>query len=483
MNTETIPALSLHIKLAFGLGQAAEGIKTSCFSMFLLLFYNQVLGVSGTLCGIALALSLLSDAITDPIVGSLSDASRSKRGRRHPFMYVTAIPLGIFFYLLFNPLVTGEWPLFFWLLTFTVCSRAAMTFYAVPHLTLGAELSNDFHERTALSALRQFFGACAFIGVFALGFGVYFSPTEDYPNGQLNPSAYPPLTAWLSVIITLVVLLSAYGTRKRIPYLPKASANQHFTLASVFGDTLKTMSNVSFRSVMIGFTIITAALGTAGSLMMYMLTFFWQLNAAGIFIVLVAGPIGGMIAYSTSKAFFNLFDKKNGVIIGGSIWLAIQISVVPAYMVGWLPELGSQNLLVVIAISQIVGAFGMGQVLVGLGTMVADIADEHELHTSERREGIFYGAFSFLHKTSVALGTLISGFILELLNWPAGEAVRAAADIPAETIQNLGIAWGPLAGVFALPALLIMTSYSLNRQRHNEILQLLSERQAKSAAN
>ena len=80
-------------KLSYGVGQAAEGIKNAAFGTFLLLYYNQVLGLSGSLAGIAIFIALCFDAVTDPIAGSISDNFRSKWGRRHPFMYASAIPV------------------------------------------------------------------------------------------------------------------------------------------------------------------------------------------------------------------------------------------------------------------------------------------------------------------------------------------------------------------------------------------------------
>ena len=94
----------------YGVGQAAEGIKNYSFAVFLLFYFNQVLGLSGTLCGVALAVALAFDAITDPLAGTLSDRLDSRWGRRHPFMYAAAVPLGLFFALLFTPpAALGQW--------------------------------------------------------------------------------------------------------------------------------------------------------------------------------------------------------------------------------------------------------------------------------------------------------------------------------------------------------------------------------------
>ena len=134
--------VNLTTKLSYGIGQAAEGIKNAAFGTFLLLYYNQVLGLSGSLAGIAIFIALCFDAVTDPIAGSISDNFRSKWGRRHPFMYASAIPLAIAFYFLFVPMDgLGTTGLFIWMTVFTILTRGAMTLYHVPHLALGAELS------------------------------------------------------------------------------------------------------------------------------------------------------------------------------------------------------------------------------------------------------------------------------------------------------------------------------------------------------
>ena len=136
------------VKWSFGIGQMAEGIKNSSFSAFLLFYYNQVLGLPAETAGLAIAISLIFDAVTDPMIGTISDRWNSPHGRRHPFMYASALPLGVSFYFLFSPAsfaTSGsEFTLFLWMLTFTILTRGAMTLYHVPHLALGAELTEDY---------------------------------------------------------------------------------------------------------------------------------------------------------------------------------------------------------------------------------------------------------------------------------------------------------------------------------------------------
>ena len=111
-------SLTFNTKFAFGVGQLAEGLKTSALNTFLLFYYNQVLELPGTLAGLAVAIALVFDAVSDPLTGSLSDNWRGRLGRRHPFMYASAVPLAISFFLLFSPPEgLSEWGLFFWLAT------------------------------------------------------------------------------------------------------------------------------------------------------------------------------------------------------------------------------------------------------------------------------------------------------------------------------------------------------------------------------
>ena len=130
--------MTFNLKFAFGAGQFAEGLKNGAFAMFLLFYYNQVLGLPGSMAGLAVGTAVLVDAVTDPLAGSISDHWHSRFGRRHPFMLASALPLGITFFFLFNPPELGEWGLVIWLVVFTNLCRTAMTIYHVPHLALGA---------------------------------------------------------------------------------------------------------------------------------------------------------------------------------------------------------------------------------------------------------------------------------------------------------------------------------------------------------
>ena len=146
--------VSVGIKVFYAVGASGEAIKNAAFA-FLLIFYNQVLGLSGTATGAALTIALVADAIIDPAIGSWSDGMQTRFGRRHTLMGFAIIPLCLLVFGLFwPPAGLSDTALFVWLTAFTVGTRAALAVFHVPYLSLGAELTQDYRERTQIAAAR-----------------------------------------------------------------------------------------------------------------------------------------------------------------------------------------------------------------------------------------------------------------------------------------------------------------------------------------
>ncbi len=209
--------LSLPTMAAYGFGQVGEAVKNVGFSVFLLFYYNQVLHVSATGTSIALALALIFDAVTDPVAGSLSDKLRSRWGRRHPFILFVALPLAITFYFLFNP-PTGlsELGYLVWLCVFAILVRASMTFYHVPHLALGAELAEDYNQRSTLYAFSTFFGFMGSALFLPLSYRLFFPTTEAFNPALLNQAAYGPWSLFAGGMMIFAIVVCVLGTYREI---------------------------------------------------------------------------------------------------------------------------------------------------------------------------------------------------------------------------------------------------------------------------
>jgi Na+/melibiose symporter-like transporter len=479
----TKPPLTRGIKVSYGVGQAAEGIKNAAFNVFVFFYYTQVLGLPTVYTGIAIGIALAVDSITDPLIGSMSDNWQGSNGRRHPFLYVSILPLGLFFIGLFNPPELEEFTLFLWLTVFSVGTRAMMTLYYVPHVSLGAELSEDFNERTEVVAYRYFFSYVGGILTYIIGFVVYF------PDTQFNVEAYAPFGLTLSLLMMASILITALGTKRRIPHLPASRINREsVSILRVLHKTLleirSALTNRSFRWLFAGVLIVFAMVGVDNALNLHMNTYFWELQGGGNLFFFAATPVGALIGTALASPLTRWFDKKPSVIIGTLCWALCQVIPVVLRLLGWFPENGTSELLYSLIVIKFIQGLGVVQALIAFNSMVADVVDEHELITGLRQEGIFFSSVSFSNKMTSGIGTVAAGFALALIDWPTGAAVQTAADIAPETIAWLGLIYGPIVSGFALVSAYCYSKYGLNRQRHAEIVEelaVLRERRAAAA--
>jgi GPH family glycoside/pentoside/hexuronide:cation symporter len=479
----TKPPLTRGIKVSYGVGQAAEGIKNAAFNVFVFFYYTQVLGLPTVYTGIAIGIALAVDSITDPLIGSLSDNWQGSNGRRHPFLYVSILPLGLFFIGLFNPPELEEFTLFLWLTVFSVGTRAMMTLYYVPHVSLGAELSEDFNERTEVVAYRYFFSYVGGILTYIIGFVVYF------PDTQFNVEAYAPFGLTLSLLMMASILITALGTKRRIPHLPASRINREsVSILRVLHKTLleirSALTNRSFRWLFAGVLIVFAMVGVDNALNLHMNTYFWELQGGGNLFFFAATPVGALIGTALASPLTRWFDKKPSVIIGTLCWALCQVIPVVLRLLGWFPENGTDELLYSLIVIKFIQGLGVVQALIAFNSMVADVVDEHELITGLRQEGIFFSSVSFSNKMTSGIGTVAAGFALALIDWPTGAAVQTAADIAPETIAWLGLIYGPIVSGFALVSAYCYSKYGLNRQRHAEVVEelaVLRERRAAAA--
>jgi GPH family glycoside/pentoside/hexuronide:cation symporter len=472
--------LGFKLKFAYGIGQAGEGLKNAAFGTFLLFYYNQVLGLPGTLAGIAVGTAVIVDAFTDPLAGSLSDHWKSPLGRRHPFMYASIIPLCVSFYFLFNPMVESQWALFAWLIVFTNLTRTSMSLYHVPHIAMGAELTDDFRERSSVVGFRTFMGTFgALIAVFA-GFRLFFAKSPEFANGQLNEAAYAPYALFISVLMAITIFWSAWGTRSAIPYLPKVKEDMRLSITAiivrVLVDVKAAMRCGSFRWLFSGVLVIYIVVGVDGALNIYIYTYFWELTPGDISLLVLAYPIGVMLGAFVAPMLHDRFSKKAGLIFGGASWPFWQILPIVLRLLDYFPDNSSALLLPLLILIRLIQGASTVQANVAYSSMVADVVDEHELASGQRQEGIFFAAVSFSAKAASGFGTIVAGFGLDIINWPRGAEIRTAADVPADTLLHLGILYGPVVAGFGVVSVLCYLPYSLTRERHAEILETLQTR-------
>jgi Na+/melibiose symporter-like transporter len=475
VSDEPEPAASLgwSTRFAFGVGALGEGTILGAAHVFLLFYYNHVLGLPGSLAGAALGVATVVDAVTDPLVGSLSDGTRSRWGRRHPFMYGAVLPSALLFYLLFNPPTgLGETTLFLWLTLTASGARAALTLFSIPHMSLGAELSTDYDERTRLASVRGFFRQAGTLTVALVGFGVFFQAGNGYENGQLNPAAYPPFSLFIVVCVLTTLLMSAAGTQSRIPLLPRAlDTHERFRWVRLLREIRDAARIRSFRYMILSLLTYNSIMGMHGALALYVVTFFWVVSPTEIMFITPAVMFGNVVGASLGSMVTKRIGEKRSAAMLGIAWYAAWSSSMPTLrLLDLAPLRGDPWLVPWIVITGILGGLGMGVAIVAKNAMLADVTDEHEWRYGVRQEGIYFSSYLFAEKAVSGVGIVLAGLALELLGL---ESSATPENVPAGVVQGLGILFGPATfGILFVPIALLL-GYNITRARHAEIRQAL----------
>ena len=470
------PKVGLSTKLFYGLGSVAYGVKDNGFSAFLLLFYNQVLGLPAPWVGAAIGIALVVDSLLDPIVGQISDNWRSRFGRRHPFMYFAAVPAALAFYFLWRP-PTGlsDGQLFAYLLVAAVVVRSLITLYEIPSTALGPELSENYDQRTSLFGFRFFFGWWGGLTMTVLALGFLLRPDATHPVGQLNPAGYAAYGAVSALIMIGAILISAAGTHKFIPHLKVPVNTARFDLKVWLAAMRVILSNRSFRAIMASALFSSMAGGLGLALNSYFVTYFWQLSSASYAALLGAAYIAALCALLISPILSKRFGKKPVTI--GLYTLSALILPLPFLLrlFGVFPINGS-GLLVPLLFANSALALSLTITASIMGTsMIADIAEDIEVKTGNRSEGLLFSAASVVNKSVTGIGIFASGVILSLVHFPEG---AKPGEVPQAILNHLVVTYVVVAALIHGAALLCLLGYDISRKRHEDNLARLAGREA-----
>ncbi len=457
------PPLTIGIKTAFGLGSIAEGITFTTNATFLLLFYNQVQGLSPALVGLALSAGLIVNAVFDPSVGSWSDRTRSRLGRRHPMMFAAIIPVALCYFALYNPpALLGATGQLIWLAAINTLLLQAMSLFHTPHLALGAELSNDYIER---SSVMNYNTLCLWIGdtvglVLALRY--FFAPTARFANGALDATRYPAYAIGMAAAIVALLFASAWWTRSRIRYLPMAATETRSVgISGLMTDLRYVLRNRNYVVLLFALLFTSLMIGARNGLSFYASTYYWQLSNAQISWLTVGTAGGYLLGGSTVKWLHRRFDKRwtgAAAALGYAICPAIPLTlgyfgILKASTPGLLP------ILITLSIFQYAP---YSIISTTIRSALADIADEVELRFGVRQEGLLFSARTFFQRVDTALGTALAGWVLTLVAFPQ-KAVPGRID--HGTLQGLAFAF-MLATIPGLIATIFYTLLRVTRETH-----------------
>ncbi|MGD0142035.1 MAG: MFS transporter [Rhizomicrobium sp.] len=465
---------STKTKLYYGFGSIAFGIKDNGFQTILLLFYNQVIGLPGPLVGGAIFIALVFDAFLDPIVGQFSDNLRTRWGRRHPLMYLSALPVAVSYLLLWNPPHWSHNALFLYLIVVAIVVRIFITLYEIPSSALAPELSADYDQRTVFLAYRNFFGWLGGMSMYMLAFAVFLTPDATHRNGQLNAAGYHSYGITAAVLMFAAIMISALGTHRYIKHF-RVMPQRRIGAFALIREMTSTLSNRSFLVLFVAGIFFNAATGLVFALGVYFNTFFWGLTSFQIFILAIGILLAAALAFAVALPLSRRFGKKHAAMVLFAFSLVVGAIPLSLRLLGAFPANGSHWLVPALAFFNIMTATTGIASSILLGSMLADIVEDSERVTGRRSEGLFFAANSFMAKAASGLGLLLSGLVLAVVHFPSN---AAPGGIDPHIVRNLALVYVPSIMVLYGAAIAIVGFYRITRESHEENLRRLAEEAA-----
>lgn len=465
INSKKVP---IGQKIAFGIGMFANQMFPAILGIFMVVLVED-LKFTGLMWGMIYLFPRLFDAISDPIMGFVSDNTKSKWGRRRQYVLIGGIIMGIayiFMWQLFkeNTLQFNFWYFFLWSIIFYL----GLTFFSVPYVAMGYEMSDDFHERTNIMAIAQWIGQWAW--VIAPLFWIIMYDPEWFPSAEV---AVRELAIWVAIPCAFCAIVPALFIKGESTldkdYEPLNKANIGNSLTKIFKSFVEAFKIKEFRKLCGATFLIFNAFNTVASLTFFVIVyklFNGDAGASGIWVSLF-GCLGALGTTFIVIPIVSWLSKKMGK---KKAFMACQGISIIGYIMLYFLFIPGKPWMYIIALPFF--SFGIGSLFTIMMSMTADVIDIDELNTGKRREGTFGAIYWWMVKVGYAIAGALSGVII----WFVG----FNSDLP--TVDQQGAVNGlhaffcffPMVGT--LFAMYIMKDYSIDEERANEIRTALDNR-------
>jgi len=458
-------------KVAFGSGHLANQLFPAALGVFMIILV-LALNMDPFLAGLLAAIPRLLDAITDPIMGYISDNTRSRWGRRKPYIFLGSVITGVTFMVMWQLYPENSmWYNFFFFLILSVIFYIGYTIFATPLIGLGYEMSPDYNERTRLMAVSQWMGQVAWM--IAPWFWVLiYNPSlyDSAPEGARN------LSIWVGGLCMLLGMLPSFFCKELV--LPNLEGPSKLSMKALAANTKEFIQGIKQTVTCIPFLKLCGAtffifngFQTIAQFAFFIIIFYlfkgdtvaaghWPAWFGTISAVATAFLVIPIITYISQK-----IGKKNAFIFSTSV------SIV-GYILKWWGFNPANPYLMFLPIPLI--SFGIGGLFTLMMSMTADVCDLDELNNGSRREGTFGAVYWWMVKLGTAAALLTSGAVLNLVGFDRNATVQTV-----ETLTNLRIADILIPVITGLIAILIIWKYDITEDKAHEIREALISRRGK----
>jgi len=447
-------------KIAFGVGMLANQMFPAVIGIFIVVLV-QDLGFPGWMWGVISLVPRLFDAITDPIMGYISDNTKSRWGRRRQYVFIGAIIMGISFIIMWQLFRENSLDYNFWYFLLTSFAfYLGLTIFSVPYVAMGYEMSDDFHERTSIMAVAQWIGQWAW--VIAPWFWVIMYDPEWYPTADV---AVRELAVWVGIIFAICAMVPAIFIKSKSTvdenYSPLTLQNIGGSLKEIGNNFVEAFKSVPFKKLCFATFFVFNAFNTVASFTFFIIVYYLfngDAAAAGIWPTLF-GSIGALV---TTFLVIPIVARMSKVLGKKKAFMVSQGVSVAGYIMLWFLFIPGKPYMFLFALPFF--SFGIGGLFTLMMSMTADVIDLDELKTGKRREGVFGAIYWWMVKFGFGIAGGLSGAILSVIGFDSALEVQTEGAITGLRLFFTGF---PILGTLA--AMYIMRNYDLTEERSNEI--------------
>ncbi len=443
--------LPFRIRMGYGVGDLPGNLFFTMMGFYLLNYLTDTVLLGPALAGTAIMIGRIWDAITDPAVGYLSDHTYTRFGRRRPYMLTGAITLGFGMAALFWPPPADTALGVFWYIVIVYCLvNTAYTLHNIPYGAWSPEITQDYHERTTLNGFRNLFAVTGTL----LGAGLILPLIAFFGGGRIG---------WQGMGIVAGIFMACTGL---IPIIlvPEKKHVRGAHLPPRFGAMLKdywgAMRNRPYLLILIPWSLNLAGINVIQASLIYYFTYIYRLPEA--FVIALGGMlVVCMISIPLWVAVSKRLGKKHTYMIGMSFFAAMIL----VFFFG-APYMDVRFAYIVMALAGI----GFGTQYVMPFAIVADITDVDFIESGVRREGVFFGMFTFWSKIGQALGIWLVGIMLELAGFLQPQF---PGDVPLQaesTVSGIRLLVGPIPAAFFLLGVVILSRYPISKAKFDAVM-------------
>lgn len=452
----------------YGFGNFGFGIIFQITATFFVFYATAVLGFSGKIVGLMFGLGIVWDAISDPIMGYISDHTHNEKyGRRLLYLWIGGISMMVTNILLWNLYFDIPDALQMLAMVFSLLLlRTAMTIYSTPYTALGAELTSEPAKRAKIQSVRMVFFMLGIFFTASISMFLFFKPTDLYPIGQLNPAGYQRMSLSTSLIMGISMLVAIKSTYKHVAILNVVETTKaSFGLIKFFTSIRDAFQHGDLRAVVFGYLFTNIASGLLSTIGLHVFTYTFGLKTHWIGII-----IGSQLLFAVFTQPFWLWlikkqDKVKVVRLGLNISIAAFVYF--SLCVIFREQVAANTWLLIPFI--LLGGIGSGGLFTIPQAMVADTADANALKTGKHLEGIYFGTLTMTYKLSQSISILIIGTLLDAIGFDTKLPTQSAF-----TMTGLGLILGLGSTTALILAYYAYSKYNLTRAKMVVIQQQLS---------